>query len=53
MSNVGVVQVLHKAGGPGEGVFRSGQISVTKVYSPTLLALCGVGGVKFPDKNVI
>ena len=39
-------------GGGGErGLYGSADISVTKVYSPTLLALCGGWGVKFPDKK--
>ena len=38
----------------GWGVYGSGHFSVTKVYSPTLLALRGGGGgVKFADKNVM
>ena len=36
----------------GGGVYGSVHVSVKKVYSPTLSALRGGGGVKIPDKSV-
>ena len=38
--------------GVGVGVYESAQMKVTKVYSPTLLALRGGGCVTFPEKSV-
>ena len=38
----------------GWGVYRSVQISITKVQTPTLLALrVGGGGVQFPGKSIM
>ena len=45
------IKLLHNAMGM-EGVYRSVNISITKVYSPTLFGLQGGGDLKFPDKRV-
>ena len=34
------------------GVYGSDYLGVTNVYGPTLFAIQGGGGVKFPEKNI-
>ena len=47
--NLGAIQVLSNA--MGSGVYESAQISVTKVHSPTLLALLGGPGCQLSRKK--